>query len=125
MRKSFVLLMLAVSIISTAPARNQSPGAPDELIGCWHKEIHHSTDGGRTEKGKLTPALQFCFRKNGTISGYYVEAGGPAGDLEKTWSFREPSTLVIDDESCVFDRRIDRQHFRLSNCTYKGEWRLE
>ncbi|HKD29768.1 MAG TPA: hypothetical protein VKC66_28145 [Xanthobacteraceae bacterium] len=125
---AFVLLMLGVSIASTASARDQSPGALSELIGCWQKEIRHSTEGGRAEKGNLIPALQFCFRKDGTISGYYAEVDGLGvlvGDLEKTWSFREPSTMVIDDEPCVFDQHIDRQHFRLSNCTYKGEWRRE
>jgi len=118
--------LLGASIVSAiAFAQGLLPSSMSELIGCWQQDIRQSIDGHRAEKGKLIPALEFCFHANGTISGYYVEAGGLAGDLEKSWSFREPSTLLIDDEPCGFDYHVSRQYLTLSQCRYEGQWHLK
>jgi hypothetical protein len=115
----------AVLISASAIAQGLSSEERVDIYGCWQMIIAPATESSDVSRGRMTPKLQFCFHRGGAIFGFFAEETGHAGDLQKSWSFRAPSTLVIDGEPCAMQGNVGDRHFRLSNCTYKGEWLFE
>jgi hypothetical protein len=121
---AFLLMVSVIMILVGASTQSRSSAGGTEILGCWRKVMLLPAEGNSKTRGRLIPQLRFCFQKDGTILGIHIESGGHGGDLEKAWRFREPSTLLIDEEPCAIEFDIERRRFTLTDCTYRGEWRF-
>ena len=90
------------------------------MLGCWTREtkIDGQLLGGRT----------LCIRRNGEITGHYIESDGGGflgGDLRHEWRY-DPAAkvLTIDGDSCIVEMAPDGATltFRQSeaSATYAG-----